>query len=371
MTENTSTLPLVVYCLPIYNGAHILMNCVDSILKQTYGNVKILIGDNCSTDATQNICEKLAKENHKIVYIRHSKNNGCYWNYTNLMSQMGHMKAKYFVLAQDDSTYSPDHASKCIGFLEENENIVSCMTMLEVEINGRITSHCDNLDTVGLSLKDKIIKATKFDSRGLFYTGVHRSKAFENFRDVWYNLSTNRLTDLEILTFALIGGDSMVLRELLVKRTYSHTAMKPYEDYNAYLERHHVANNLRQGITLPFCNGIRKICHHIFQRTDIDINEILSVIDAFVPCVMNLYASSINSEIDRAISLVASNDFYTSWHPTTIAVDVSDLHKDKMMSIFLAKLHGDALDCYSFMKLEKLRKLIDLCSLKMAENSNC
>jgi glycosyltransferase involved in cell wall biosynthesis len=366
--QEHNPIPLVVYCLPIYNGQMILHKCIESILKQTYQNIKILIGDNCSTDATQDICEKLAKENDEIIYIRHHKNNGCYWNYLNLISQMGHMQAKYFVMAQDDSYYHPNHALKCIEFLETNERVISCLTKLETEVNGSRSIHGDDLNTIGLSLQDRIIKAARFDSKGVFYTGVHRSKFFENLRDVWFNLSTNRLTDLEILTYTLVSGESYILKDVLVTRTYTHTAMKPKENYNAYLERHHVASNLRQGITIPFCNGIKKICQQIFQRGDIDdINIAIVTIDHFVKYIEKRYASAIDSELTRAIILLEDESFCESWYPTEIEDKVAPENSIRLKSIFLGNFHRDAIDCYTFMKNNKLKKIIDLCSNKTIE----
>jgi glycosyltransferase involved in cell wall biosynthesis len=363
--QEHSTKPLVVYCLPIYNGQIVLHKCIESILKQTYQNVKILIGDNGSTDATQDICEKLAKDNDKIIYIRHHRNNGCYWNYLNLISQMGILQAKYFVMAQDDSCYHSSHALKCIELLEANDGVASCLTMLEAEDNGNRSIHGDDLNTIGLSLQDRIIKAAKFDAKGLFYTGVHRSKFFENLRDVWFNLSTNRLTDLEILTYTLVNGESYMLKDVLVTRTYTHTSMKVNENYNAYLERHHVASNLRQGITIPFCNGIRKICQQMFQRCDIDdINVAIATIDVFVAYIEKRYAYAIDLELTRAITLLEDNSFCESWYPTKIEDEVLPKNSVRVKSIFLGNFHRDAIDCYTFMKNKKLKKIIDLCSNK-------
>jgi glycosyltransferase involved in cell wall biosynthesis len=362
MDEQKKTLPLVVYCLPIYNGADILMNCVNSILQQTYENVKILIGDNCSTDSTQDLCEDLAKNNSNIIYLRHSKNNGCYWNYLKLISSLGILQAKYFVFAQDDTIYLPNHASRCISILEKNDKVVSCMTALGVDNNPNAPVYFDDLNTTNLSLKNRIAKFARLDSKGLLFVGVHRASAFENVRDMWFNLSTNRLTDLEISTYTLVSGESIILNELLAHRSYAKTRQIRNENYNAYLERHHVASNLRQGVTIPFCNGIRKICQQIFQRSDIDdINEALDTIDTFVSIISKRYDHAIDLEINRALDLVKKGIFYQSWHPSDIENQVSPIFEDKLMSIFLNNLLRDAVDCYTFLKNDKLKQLIDLC----------
>lgn len=362
MVTQMSELPLVVYCLPIYNGEDVLMSCLESILKQTYGNVKILIGDNCSTDSTKEICEKLADSNSNIIYLRHSKNNGCYWNYLKLIASLGVLKAKYFVFAQDDTTYLPNHASNCVAVLEKNDKVMSCMTALGVDNNPHTPIYFDDLNTTNMSLKNRITKFARLDSKGLLFTGVHRAIAFENVRDMWFNLSTNRLTDLEIATYTLVSGESVILNELLAHRTYAKNRQIRNENYNAYLERHHVASNLRQGVTIPFCNGVKKICQQIFQRSDIgDINEALDTIDSFVLIISKRYEHAIDLEINRAIDLIKKDIYYQSWHPTDVENQVEPNFEHKLMSIFLNNLLRDAIDCYAFLKNEKLKQLIDLC----------
>jgi glycosyltransferase involved in cell wall biosynthesis len=368
LNSDVSSLPLVVYCLPIYNSGNLLHSCIESILNQTYQNVKILIGDNHSTDNTKNTCEYFAKNNSNIIYIRHSKNHGCYWNYLKLIASLGVFQAKYFVFAQDDTTYLPDHAQKCIDVLEKNDKIQSCMTMLGADRDPQKPTLFDDLNTIGLSLKDRIIKYATMDQNGLFFSGVHRTSAFENMRDVWFNLSTNRLTDLEIATYILVSGESVILRELLAHRTYSKTAILYNENYNSYLERRHVADSLRQGITIPFCNGIRKICQQIFQRSDItNINEAIEVIELFVPVMSSIFAHAIDLELNRAIDLVDKGEYHRSWHQTDIENEIDPKFKNKMMSIFLGNLTRDAIDCYTFLKNEKLKTLIDLCQEKQKQ----
>ncbi len=62
--------------LPIYNEEKFIENKLKNILEQTEQNFEIIISDNASTDKTQQICEKFAKEDNRITYIRHKKNYG-------------------------------------------------------------------------------------------------------------------------------------------------------------------------------------------------------------------------------------------------------------------------------------------------------
>ena len=44
--------PSVSFVVPCYNLGHVLRECVESILAQTYGDFEVLIMDDCSPDHT-------------------------------------------------------------------------------------------------------------------------------------------------------------------------------------------------------------------------------------------------------------------------------------------------------------------------------
>lgn len=61
--------------IPIYNGEKFLNRCLESIINQTYNNFEIIIINDGSTDRTQDIIEKYAKKDSRIITIN-KKNSG-------------------------------------------------------------------------------------------------------------------------------------------------------------------------------------------------------------------------------------------------------------------------------------------------------
>lgn len=59
----------------IYNVENYLKKCINSIRKQSYENLEILLVDDGSTDGSQELCDKVAKEDNRIVVI-HKDNGG-------------------------------------------------------------------------------------------------------------------------------------------------------------------------------------------------------------------------------------------------------------------------------------------------------
>lgn len=66
---------LVSVTVPIYNVAEYLSQCIESIRKQTYKALEIILVDDGSTDESGDICDKYAKEDSRITVI-HKENDG-------------------------------------------------------------------------------------------------------------------------------------------------------------------------------------------------------------------------------------------------------------------------------------------------------
>lgn len=67
--------PLLSVIVPVYNTKDYLDRCVESILKQTYPHIEILLIDDGSEYSTADKCDKIASV-HKNVKVFHKKNGG-------------------------------------------------------------------------------------------------------------------------------------------------------------------------------------------------------------------------------------------------------------------------------------------------------
>lgn len=61
--------------VPVYNTLDCLKRCVDSILKQSYGNLELILVDDGSTDGSGQLCDKLEKQDNR-VRVYHKENGG-------------------------------------------------------------------------------------------------------------------------------------------------------------------------------------------------------------------------------------------------------------------------------------------------------
>lgn len=66
---------LISVIVPIYNTEKYLVECVESIRKQTYSNIEIILVDDGSTDASIEICDEFAEKDSRVK-VFHKKNEG-------------------------------------------------------------------------------------------------------------------------------------------------------------------------------------------------------------------------------------------------------------------------------------------------------
>lgn len=79
---------LISVIMPVYNGEKFLEEAVSSLVNQTYHDIEILLIDDGSTDTSDEICDRFAKEDQRIRVI-HKKNQG-----VSAARNMGISKAK-------------------------------------------------------------------------------------------------------------------------------------------------------------------------------------------------------------------------------------------------------------------------------------
>ncbi len=96
---------LITIVVPVYNVAEYLEKCVDSLLKQTYTMIEILLIDDGSTDGiSPNLCDQLAQTDSRIRVIH--KENGGLSDARN--AGIREAKGKYVGLIDSDDYVDPD-----------------------------------------------------------------------------------------------------------------------------------------------------------------------------------------------------------------------------------------------------------------------
>lgn len=136
--------PSVSFVVPCYKLAHLLPECVNSILSQTYCDFEVLIMDDCSPDNTPEVAKSF--HDPRVKHIRNDPNLGHLQNYNKGISLS---RGKYiWLISADDYLRKQYVLERYVGLLDKHPNVgyVFCPGAgvrdgVETRILGRYSQH--------------------------------------------------------------------------------------------------------------------------------------------------------------------------------------------------------------------------------------
>lgn len=100
-----------------YNGEKYLKEQIESILNQTYKNIRLVISDDCSKDGTREILKQY-EQDERIEVHYHEKNQGYIKNFEYLLKQV---KNDIYMLSDQDDVWLPEKVEKSYETLIKND----------------------------------------------------------------------------------------------------------------------------------------------------------------------------------------------------------------------------------------------------------
>ena len=109
--------------IPVYKAADTITRCVESLEKNTYKNLQIILVEDCSGDQTINICKKLANTYDNVLCIENDQNHGV--SYTRNQG-LDYADGTYLMFVDSDDYVEADYVETMISVISctGNENIM-------------------------------------------------------------------------------------------------------------------------------------------------------------------------------------------------------------------------------------------------------
>ncbi len=112
--------------IPTYNRKELLRKAIDSVVRQTYSDVFIMVSDNASTDGTNQMISEVFWGNTKIQYHRQPENIGPSRNFQKCIYEYGTGEFALF-LSDDDELIDNEYIEKAVRQIENHENMAIVM----------------------------------------------------------------------------------------------------------------------------------------------------------------------------------------------------------------------------------------------------
>ncbi|MEW6006219.1 MAG: glycosyltransferase [Stygiobacter sp.] len=117
--------PILSICVPTYNRAYYLKECLDSVIESaigTYDDIEIVISDNASTDNTQEIVENYIN-NYNFIFYKRNKTNVIDENFFIAASLA---KGEYIWIFADDDKMEKSAISSVLKYIKQDYNLIIC-----------------------------------------------------------------------------------------------------------------------------------------------------------------------------------------------------------------------------------------------------
>lgn len=109
-------MPKVSILIPVFNREHLISECIQSALDQTYADFEVVVVDNASDDGTWEICQRFAALDPRVRVFRNETNIGPVRNWRRCAEEA---RGEFGKILFSDDTLEPDCLSDMVPILED------------------------------------------------------------------------------------------------------------------------------------------------------------------------------------------------------------------------------------------------------------
>lgn len=144
--SGSGRIPLVTVGMPAYNSRRFIRQSLESLLRQDYERIELIVSDDGSTDGTRDVCAEFAQADPRIVIIEGTHRG----ERQNFNTVLGLARGKYFMWAADHDVWDAKYVSSCVAALEEDRaSVLAYARSALIDLEGRVVPEID--DTLGIT----------------------------------------------------------------------------------------------------------------------------------------------------------------------------------------------------------------------------
>jgi len=209
--------PLVTALVPTYNGAAFISRTLDSLARQTWPRLEILVGDDRSTDDTLAIVREFAARHPHTRVLERTENLGWLRNSNDLMA---HARGELMVFAFHDDVVAPTYVERLVEALHDRPTEVLSFSDMEVhEVDGRKARHgFDRLEGRATALQRGLVMIRRPDNWWVPNRGLFRASAYRRVGGIHPNEQGEYSADWTWLLHLALLGEFVRVPELLSEK---------------------------------------------------------------------------------------------------------------------------------------------------------
>lgn len=196
--------------VPVFNGAHMLDECLELLAAQTFTDFVVLIYDNASTDRTAEIAQSWAMRDPRFRYFRQPHNKGATQNFLDVLAAAD---TPYFLWRAYDDLSSTNFLEVAYTIMQrrpQTKLAVGAVEQLKINTGKRRFLPVPDINSGPEPLR---LWRILIHARASWFYGLWDRKTLEaEFGEVWkhypYGWGSDHLTLLRLLVKNEIAGDN-------------------------------------------------------------------------------------------------------------------------------------------------------------------
>jgi glycosyltransferase involved in cell wall biosynthesis len=136
--SNIAAEPVVSVIMMTYNHEPYIAQAIEGVVMQQCNvPIELLIGEDCSTDRTRDICLEYQQRYPKLIRLVTSETN--VGMHKNMFRLFGRAKGRYIAMCEGDDYWTdPEKLRKQVEFLEANKHFIICFHKVRILKNGEL-----------------------------------------------------------------------------------------------------------------------------------------------------------------------------------------------------------------------------------------
>ena len=167
--------PIISIIVPVYNVREYLNDCLDSLMRQNYPKIEIILVDDGSTDGSGVDCDTIAKKDSRIKVV-HQQNQGL-----SAARNRGIKEASgnYITFVDSDDAVSPDYVQYMFSLITKYQAKMAICAIREITVKGNEINY-------GADYVEKVMSTEETLGRMLREEGFNVSAYAKLYRrDLW------------------------------------------------------------------------------------------------------------------------------------------------------------------------------------------
>lgn len=156
--------------VPVYNAKHSLYKCIESLLRQSYPNIEIVLVDNNSTDGSELVCEKYESVSENIIFTRCKIRGAAAARNIGIEISSG----QYIMFVDSDDYVEPDYCKNMINAIKKNNADLCISGMRRVTTEGKLLESCEGIEFFCRSILEFQNELLELDHRLLLNAPVNK-----------------------------------------------------------------------------------------------------------------------------------------------------------------------------------------------------